>query len=676
MNSELPTPFILLILLMMRWKVFGIVVMTVLSGPLYSTPNTRPVTLPITFEANRGQAASDVQYISSGRGYGLFFTSAGATLVMATGESVQMKFPGANFQPAIEASDLLRTTTNYFIGTRARWRSNIPRYRRIRYNAIYPGIDVNYYGNDGQLEYDFIVGPGASPRKIAMTFEGAKHVRLNSAGDLRLVLHGEEILLRKPVAYQQRSGKRSEVAAEYVLRGKRVGIRMGSYDPHEPLIIDPVLNYASYLGGTGNDNASAVAVDPIGNTYVVGTTFSADFPTANALRPDFGEAICGVFVGAFGRRNIPCSHAFVAKLAADGSAVYLTFFGGDKAETGTGVAVDSAGNVYVTGTTSSTNFPLVNPLMTRGNSFVAKLNPQGSALIYSTRFGGSGEQTIKAIAVDREGNAFVTGGATSTDFPFKNPVPAGTCSRDMAPFVAKINPLGSALVYSTCLSRGGPSIGNGIAIDASGDAYITGQTVPRDLVTFNAAQPSPGRSFDAFVTKLDAAGALIYSTYLGGGDQDLGFGIAADIDGNAYVTGDTISDDFPTSNALQSKRASGDAFITKLDAAGSIVYSTYFGGNGLDTSLGIATYNFGNAYSAGRTSSSDLPTVNPIQPTPGGGSDAFVAKLNASGSSVLFSTYLGGSADETDGHQCNKLGIALRDIHHKGRRRFYESRSN
>jgi Beta-propeller repeat len=411
-----------------------------------------------------------------------------------------------------------------------------------------------------------------------------------------------------------------------------------------------VLSYATYLGGSSGDSASAVAVDSAGNTYVTGTTLSPDFPTLNALRPDFGSLTgCSLYHGPWGGiEPVPCTKAFIAKLNSDGSAfMYVTFLGGTGNDTGAGVAVDSAGNAYVTGTTYSSDFPLFHPLMTRGYSFLLKLNPAGSALIYSTRIGGTGSDTAKAIAVDTAGNAYVTGSASSTDFPSVNPLPGGACTT--SPFVMKLNAAGSSLIYSTCLGSGGPSVGNAIAVDNAGSAYITGQTVSRDLVTLNAAQPSPGGNFDAFVSRLAASGSLIYSTYLGGADQDLGFGIAVDGVGNAYVTGSTNSDNFPTRNPLQRNRASpgaGDAFITKFDPAGVIVYSTYLGGSSADAGFGIVVDNLGNASIAGDTLSTDFPMVNAIQPTLGGRTDAFVAKLNASGSALLFSTYLGGTADD------------------------------
>ena len=647
----------------------GLIVIAIVLAPLLSDASAErrnpDIALPMSFEANRGQAEPQVKYVSRGRGSSLFLTTTEATLALFRKRpgSVEpnsfflgMKFPGGNPRPVVEGLDELPGKANYFTGNDPeQWRTDVPLYRKVRYAGVYPGIDVVFYGNGEQLEYDFVVAAGASPKAIRVSFEGAQHIGIDPSGDLLLKVDGEEIRLHKPVAYQNHSGVRRAISARYVLSDrKRISIRLGSYDDRETLIIDPILSYAIYLGGSSS--ASAVAVDSAGNTYVTGTTVSPDFPVVNALQ-DFGNpAGCISYNGPFGGNYpIPCPHAFIAKLNSDGSAfVYITFLGGTFADSGTGVAVDIAGNAYVTGVTDSSDFPLVNPLMTRGSSFVLKLNPAGSALIYSTRFGGtrfgaSGTDAAYAIAVDAGSNAYVTGGASSTDFPAVNPVPGGTCSTDGVAFVMKLNATGSSLIYSTCLGSGGPSVGIAIAVDTSGNAYITGETVSRDLVTLNAAQASPGGDSDAFVSKLDASGSLIYSTYLGGARQDLGWAIAADSIGNAYVTGSTASDNFPTRNPLQRTRATpgaDDAFITKFDQAGVIVYSTYLGGSSSDAGFGIVVDNLGNASVAGDTLSPDFPMVNPIQPIPGGRSDAFVATLNASGSALLFSTYLGGTGDD------------------------------
>jgi hypothetical protein len=512
------------VVLMCRRLIAIFLVVAALSANASGKARSADVALAMSFEANRGQVDPRVRYISRGSGYTLFLRPTDATLVLyktqiASVEKkpfvVRMQFPGGNPQPLVEGLDELPGKANYFVGNDPeRWRTGMSLYRKVRYVDVYPGIDVVYYGNGAQLEFDFVVAAGVPPESIRASFEGAQRIGTDPNGDLLLKAHGEEVRLHKPIAYQNHLGVRREVSARYVLSGrKRVSIRLGPYDHQEPLIIDPVLSYATYLGGSSGDSASAVAVDSAGNTYVTGTTLSPDFPTLNALRPDFGSLTgCSLYHGPWGGiEPVPCTKAFIAKLNSDGSAfMYVTFLGGTGNDTGAGVAVDSAGNAYVTGTTYSSDFPLFHPLMTRGYSFLLKLNPAGSALIYSTRIGGTGSDTAKAIAVDTAGNAYVTGSASSTDFPSVNPLPGGACTT--SPFVMKLNAAGSSLIYSTCLGSGGPSVGNAIAVDNAGSAYITGQTVSRDLVTLNAAQPSPGGNFDAFVSRLAASGSLIYST--------------------------------------------------------------------------------------------------------------------------------------------------------------------
>ncbi len=441
-----------------------------------------------------------------------------------------------------------------------------------------------------------------------------------------------------------------------MLNGKReVTFRIGKYDARKPLVIDPVLSYSTYLGGSSFDRAHAIAVDGDGNAYVTGRAESIDFPTANAFQP-----ACG---GAPG----PCmGDAFVTKLNADGSAlVYSTYLGGYSSDEGTAIAVDSGGSAYIAGYTTSLDFPTVNPLQPglRGymNAFVSKLSPDGSSLLYSTYLGGTDGDLARGIAVDTGANAYITGQTSSRDFPTANALqpacggPPGPCLGDA--FVTKLNADGSALVYSTYLGGTAFDGGNGIAVDAAGNAFVTGRTDSADFPTANALQPAcgeaPGRCSDAFVTKLNRDGsALVYSTYLGGSNTDVAHGIAVDAAGNAYVTGETFSFDFPTRIPLQQTiDRAFDAFITKLNPAGSaLIYSTYFGGNGEDAGLAVAADADGNAYVAGVTSSLNFLSARALQERFGGGFyDAFVLKLTAGGS-LVYSSYLGGSdIDEGQG---------------------------
>jgi hypothetical protein len=454
-----------------------------------------------------------------------------------------------------------------------------------------------------------------------------------------------------------------------------VAFRVAGYDPKRALVIDPVLTYSTYLGGSSFDNGYGIAADSSGNAYVTGQTSSSDFPTANPLQ---------ACAGRFG-----CFDAFVTKLNAAGSAlVYSTYLGGSNPNQGNGIAVDSSGNAYVTGVTYSYDFPTVNPFQAgnysglNGTAFVAKLNATGSALVYSTYLGGSrGGDYGQGIAADSAGNAYVTGFTLQSDFPTVNPLQA-CCAGDA--FVTKLNAAGSALVYSTYLGGSDDwDEGLGIAADSSGNAYVTGYTHSTDFPTVNPIQaankatPTTGLS-TAFVAKLNSTGsALVYSTYLGGSYYDSGRGIAADSSGNAYVTGETGSTDFPTVNPLQATNkaaltaGNSTAFVAKLNSTGSaLVYSTYLGGSYDDIGFGIAADSSGNAYVTGATSSTDFPTANPLQGSYAGGicgspsmyypcPDAFVTKLDPSGSALVYSTYLGGSsADSGSGIAVDSSGNA------------------
>jgi hypothetical protein len=642
---------------------------------------------PLAFEPNEGQTDAQVQYMARGHGYTLFLAATEAVLllrpawpradssglaalrgrkasiagsIVATYEErtvgseravLRMQLVGGNSVARARGTDRLPGIVNYFRGNDAsKWRTHILTYARVQYQDVYPGIDLVYYGNQRQLEYDFVVGPGADPGQIRLRFAGAQSLSVDARGDLLVQAGGQMLVQHKPVVYQEMAGEQRQVAANFVVHGKEVSFALGSYDRSRRLVIDPVLSYSTYLGGSGVDEATGIAVDAAGNVYVTGDTTSPDFPTANPLQPVFGGG---------GSGNLGRGDAFVAKLTADGSAlVYATYLGGSGDDGGTGIAVDSAGNAYVIGDTSSRDFPTVNALQATygGNddAFVAQLTADGSALIYSTYLGGSDLERGDRIAVDAAGNAYVTGGTSSRNFPTANPLQPAYGGGINNAFVAKLTADGSALVYSTYLGGSGQDRGFGIAVDAAGNACVTGTTHSRDFPTANALQPVlPGDTGNSFVAKLTADGStLLYSTYLGGSSGSWAFGIALDAAGNAYVTGETFGPGFPTVNALQPTYGGGlrDAFVTKLTADGSaMVYSTYLGGSAEDLGYwqGIAVDAAGNAYVAGLTNSPDFPTVNALQPTYGGGPyDAFVTKLAADGSALVYSTYLGGSGDD------------------------------
>jgi hypothetical protein len=732
--------------------------------------------LPLSFEANRGQTDGQVKFLSRGRGYTMFLTQGEAVLSLKKPSAVsnqlsalrkgmalampsagppssrvlapealltrptdaffppliqnpksqiqnppapstqhlepavlRMKLVGANPKAKVRGLDELPGKSNYFLGNDPKkWRTNVPNYARVKYEGVYAGIDLLYYGNQGRLEYDFVVSPGADPRAIALSIDGADKMEIDAQGDLVLRAESGDVRLHKPLVYQPSPSlgsfnPKSKITnpkflnARFVLRSSsidnrqssignskfEVAFEIASYDPTKPLVIDPVLRYSTYLGGSVGDAANAVAVDADGNAYVTGTTVSIDFPTANAYQANCSWAD-------------DCRDVFVTKLNAAGSSpVYSTYVGGGGYSLGLEIAVDSSGNAYVTGHTSSRHFPTLNAFQTTRNgfwdAFVFKLDPTGAALLYSTFLGGSGNEAAwdgksAAIAVDSAGNAYVTGTTDTADFPTKNAIQSyagGTCGTPPDQtfpcpdaFVAKFNTNLSgadSLVYSTYLGGSGSDKGYDIAVDPVGNAYVTGVTRSIDFPTTPGAFQTAltGDGAKGFVTKLDSMGSLVYSTFLGGDRGEKAEGIAVDAAGNAYITGGTNSTNFPTLNAFQPQLGGGwcilglgfeydcdDEFVTKLNPQGSgLVYSTYLGGSGGEHAPAIAVDSSGSVYVAGGTFiTDDFPMADPIQGHYAGGMcgegpdayacfDATVSKLSPSGE-LVFSTYLGGTGDD------------------------------
>jgi hypothetical protein len=526
----------------------------------------------------------------------------------------------------------------------------------VKYEAVYPGIDVLYYGNQAKLEYDFIVAAGADPDAIRLTFGGATALRLDASGDLLVGVGGSDVKLRRPVAFQNSNDSKVEVAASYDIGADRiVSLELGEYDRTQPLIIDPVLVYSTYLGGSNNDEALAIAVDNAGSAYVTGSTTSMNFPTTP---------------GAFDTTPGPFQ-AFVTKLDPSGSfPVYSTYLGGGGG-TGHGIAVDAAGNAYVTGSAGS-GFPTTSGAFDESHNgssdaFIAKLNSTGSALIYSTYIGGQDIDQAWAIAVNSAGSAFITGLTISNNYPttpgaFQTILKGGEvgpCTFGDA-FVTKLNATGTALEYSTFLGGTDGEFGFGIAVDQAGNAYVggvTGSTIDYP-VTAGAFQTIHGGCLfnncfsnacsDGFVTKVNPTGtALVYSSYIGGIIGDDVSAIAVDSAGGAVVVGRTSSPNFPLVNALQPVFGGfRDAFVARVNAAGSgLVFSTFLGGTGDEDGLGVAIDLSGNAYVTGHTSGTGFSTSGSLQPF-GGQEDAYLTKIDSTGTILIYSTFLGGSGFE------------------------------
>ncbi len=644
------------------------------------------VNLPLWFEPNvgqirstgSGQADPQVKFISRGSGYTLFITPAEAVFVMNRRESkirekirkpeashcahplerpevLRLRLAGGNRKAVFQGMEKAEGESSYFLGNNSsKWRTGVAQYAKVRMKQVYPGIDMVYYGNQRKLEYDFVVAPGADPKMIGLTCEGAARAQLDGNGNLVFRMAQGDVAFKAPVMYQERKGiengkwtiVKTKVEGRYVMgHDQRICFEVGSYDKAIPLVIDPFLDYSTYLGGSGADIGNGITVDGSGNIYVIGNTSSTNFPmTSGASQTVFG--------GAY--------DVFVAKLnPAGGGAsdlVYATYLGGSGDDYGYGIAVDGSGNAYVTGDTVSTNFPTTSGAYqsTFGgtdDAFMAKLNSSGS-LVYSTYLGANGTNLGRGIAVDSSGNAYLVGDSGGI-FPTTTGAYQTVNHGLRNVFVAKLNPAGggaSDLVYSTDLGGTGTDYGYAIALDGSGNAYVTGYTSSTDFPKTSGAYQTVnhGGGDDAFMAKLNPAGSgasdLIYSTYLGGINADFGKAIAVDGLGNVYVTGDT-SCGFPTtSGAFQSVCPSGtDAFVAKLNPAGGgvsdLVYSTFLGGSGTTAyGRGITVDGLGNAYVTGNTGGNFPITSGAYQTATGG---VFVTKLNVSGSALAYSTYLG-----------------------------------
>ncbi|EDP75942.1 SBBP repeat-containing protein [Hydrogenivirga sp. 128-5-R1-1] len=624
--------------------------------------------LPLHFIENRGQLDKRVKFYERGTAHSTYFTEEGVYVVLhgrnREPEVLSIKPLGGNPEPHITAEGKLSGRVNYLKGSDPeKWKRDIPTYAKVRYKEVYEGIDVVFYGNQRRLEYDVVVKPGADLKAVRFSYEGVKELKVNDKGELVAVLpSGSVIVQDKPFIYQEVDGKKVEIRGRFVVSKEDkkyyYGFEVDGYREGYALVVDPALSYSSFLGGSSQNSGYGIAVDSSGNAYVVGTTLSSDFPVQGALQGSRG--------GSY--------DAFVTKVSPQGnSIVFSTYLGGSDRDDGTGVAVDPGGNVYVVGKTRSPDFPTTTNAYdtscgTDGSCdsgendvFLAKINPQGDSLLYSTFLGGSGqdgpdgaEEFGHDVAVDQNGIVYIGGQANSTDFPVKNEYLA--CGNTWDAFVAKIDTTKSgnaSLLYSSCFDGG---YGYGIAVDSNGNAYLTGRKY--NNVTFGT---------DAFVAKVDTnqsgLSSLIFFRFYGGSARDEGADIALDSSGNIYITGFTRSDDFPTQNAYDTScgtdgncnNGNEDAFLVKLDSSGNILYATYFGGSDDEIGHGIAVDSQGRAFIVGETRSPDMPTKDAYDTSCGNDGncdvnsdryDVFVAKFDpdqAGNASLLYSTFLGGS---------------------------------
>jgi hypothetical protein len=668
--------------------------------------------LPLRFERNDGQTASEVSYLSRGRGSTLFLTRGEAVLALRkSGQSavLRLRMIDAN-GTAIAGEDVLPGTTNYLIGNdRKDWRTGVPSFRRVRYASVWPGIDLVWHGQQNALEYDFVIAPGVDPSRIAIEIDGATSLRIDGDGNLIAETAAGDVIQHAPVLYQDGPRRRTRVNGQYALRGRRVWFKVGAYDQSLPLIIDPVLTYSTFLGGASNEEAFGVAVDAAGSAYVTGPTDSIDFPRGQLLTAQAGALL------------------FIAKLNADGSdLLYSTLIGtnitgslsfdeGSDTLIATGIAVTADGRAAITGgidnSNSKSEYPVTqNAFQDAGScfgecgalrgdpaidAFVTMLAADGRSLVYSTFYRGARARESEsfdrgeAIATDDLGRLYITGLSNSNDLPMRNGF-QNNRKDGFDAFVAVFDPAQAkgddTLLYASFLGGDDDDHGLGIAVDRDRNAYVGGKTRSRDLETkAPAGQSLPplqsgfqGGTFDGFVAKIDTESkddeSLTYLTYFGGNVNDRVEGVALDELQRAYVTGATNSSPatFPLRNPFDSTQRNGEAFVAKLNADGTaLFYCSFLGGENANTGqdfeegTGIAIDLAGNAYVTGNTTSGDTfpagVVEDPFAPELRG--TVFVAKIGASTSAttvplLIYSTRFGGDRAKARGIASDAAGSA------------------
>ena len=607
-------------------------------------------TLPFSFEKNLGQSEPQVEFLARYGQVRLFLTPEQVVFRLPGSEApIEMRFVGANPDSVITGEDLLKANTHYLVGKNsAKWTNQIPHYAKVRYSDLYPGIDLVFYQRDAQLEYDFIVAPGADPDQIRVEFTGIDAASLREGNQLVLDIGAANIIQSVPAAYQDIEGKRHIVGARQLLNESAgVTFSLSDYRSDHVLVVDPVLEFSRFFGGSGEEEVIGITSDRDGNIYITGGSSSPDLPITMGSLPYPASMFA-----AEGNRL-----AFIAKLDVTGTKLlYMTYLGGSKTSTSHFIRVDAQGYAYVAGRTEADDFPVLNAYQSRyaGGSddvFVSKLSPDGSTLIYSTYIGGSEYDQGRSLGLDSNGSVYVTGRTDSTNYPVVKPIIANYAGEQDG-FVSKLSADGTQLVYSTYLGGSKNDIGHAITVDAKGNAYVTGLSNSTDFPVVGAYQSAykGGDGDDVIVTKLNADGsAFVYSTFIGGTGDDESRAISVDAFGNAVISGYTRSLDFPTVNALQAKFGGDthDIFVASLNAQGTdLKFSTYIGGSGSDYGRGLALDQAGNIHLTGYTTSADFPLQQSMQDKLAGAADTLIMKLDPSASKILYSTYIGGSTHE------------------------------
>jgi uncharacterized protein (TIGR03437 family) len=696
-------------------RILPVFLICLVASAANAAPNRRTdllSNLPLRFEDARG-LNRDARYVASANGFHLYLAPRGSWLEWHDPSGTRSARVETTFENSRavnpEAGDRLPGAANYFIGATQEWRENVAGYQNIRYRGIYPGVDLVFRGDSGQLEYDFVLAPHANPRVIKFNITGQRSLAIDSSGNLVVSTDAGDIRWKRPEIYEEsEAGGHIPVAGSFVIVGKHtVAFQLDAYNSDHRLVIDPALTYSTFLGGNGNEFARGIGLDGAGNVYIAGGTSTPNLTTVSALQPNFGGQTA----------NAASGDAFVAKFSPSGTLLYLTYLGGSADDTAMALAVDAAGNAYVTGFTTSTNFPTAGTpyqakfggfgggtVMRTGDAFVAKIAPAGNQLIYSTYLGGSADDFALAIAIDGTGAAYITGGTVSTNFPVSSTAYLKTFQGKGGQqntftygiplinagdaFVAKLDPTGSNLLFSTYLGGGSDDVGSTIAIDSSNNVYVAGFTLSILFPTtqgayqrvFGGADPNDQffQTGDGFITKLKPDGSgVIYSTLFGGPGDDYIQSIAVDASGNVYFTGSSGSQNIQTTPGVAQPFFSGpkslpagieniigDAVVGKLNAAGSaMLYLTWLGGSQNDAGTAIAIDPTGDAYVVGFSDSTDFPLSQGAYQTTmkgdGGGvaflsfGDAFLSVLDPNGVKLIYSTYLGGTKDDM------ALGVAL-----------------
>jgi hypothetical protein len=612
----------------------------------------------LQFEPNLGQSAPDADFVSHGKGFMVHLNSAEAVFTLPH-ERLSMHLADSNRDARASSLEPFESRINYFVGNDpSKWLTGIPTYGKARYQNVYPGIDVVYYGNGEQLEYDFIVAPNADPNRIALRFPEARRLRVNRDGALLITANQGTLQFHKPVAYQEVNGRRIPVAGRYTISGDRVGFELAQYDRGRRLVIDPTLSFSVYLGGGKTDEVHAITADSSSNVYVTGFTQSTDFPT----QPASGSSV-------YQSSLIGQTAAFLTKLNSSGSIVFSTYFGGTDVGSNTradAIARDGSGNIYIAGRTDSNALPVTPgvPQSTRrgtahANAFVTKFNASGIVTI-STYLGGTGNTTSGCIAGDEahgvavdsaSGNVYVTGSTDSSDFPGSPGTPACIAGFVLGLNFARTQPI----LFARLIGGQNNTVknsGNAVAIDQAGTTCLPGSpTSPAGINVYVTGQVSTTDNGDVYAGKFDSSGNSCYEMTVAGSSTDTGNSVTVDATGNAYIAGASASANFPvTPDAKQGTfggaRAPGDAVVMKLGPAGTTLYASFLGGSSFDQANGIALDPQGNVSIAGQTQSTDFPTVNPFPFPYGGGWDVFVARFDATFATEFYATFIGGSSDD------------------------------